>query len=160
VNGKLLTRLVNKIGDAGVSVGRQLADGVGGESGGGRFLKSTVTVVGGGITGASTVWMSLETASRTLFNSMANETVQTVRIKYGDQASETTHHALHAVGHTTLAGFQLWDLGPRSIAGRMARKAGLQFVNEVGSGKRQSTSGDTAVPSSTNFDAIDEKKHK
>uniref|UniRef100_A0A915DEX9 MIT domain-containing protein n=1 Tax=Ditylenchus dipsaci TaxID=166011 RepID=A0A915DEX9_9BILA len=120
--------LLDKIGDIGVSVGKKVASGVSGESTGGRFLQSTATVVGGGITGVSTVWISLEDASKTLFRSFADETVQTVHAKYGEQASETTHHALYAAGHTTLAGFQLWDLGPRSIAGRMARKAGIQVV--------------------------------
>lgn len=48
--------------------------------------------------------------------------------RYGDEASETTRHALYAAGHTTLASFQLYELGPRSIAGHMARKAGIQFI--------------------------------
>jgi len=51
---------------------------------------------------------------------------------YGPEASQTTHHALHALGHTTLASFQIYEFGPRSIAGRMARKAGLQIVQGIG----------------------------
>ncbi|VDK59580.1 unnamed protein product [Anisakis simplex] len=52
---------------------------------------------------------------------------------------------MFATGHTTLAAFQIWDLGPRSIAGRAARKAGIQFVTELH--KKQSTS---------TLDAVDE----
>ncbi|KAH7715623.1 Protein F57B10.9 [Aphelenchoides avenae] len=159
---KVTRFLLDKIGDIGVSVGRQLANGVSGESGGGRLIKSTVIVVGGGLTSVGTVWIALENASKTLFSSMANETVQTVKIKYGDQASETTDHALRAVGHTTLAGFQLYDLGPRAIAGRMARKAGIQFVRDVGGSGRNSpamaqSSSSTALQNAANG-SIEKKK--
>ncbi|CAL2028923.1 unnamed protein product [Caenorhabditis brenneri] len=87
--------------------------------------------LGRGIAGVSTVWMSLEDGSRYLCRSIANQTVQNVKIKYGDDASDTTHHALFAAGHGTLAAAQLWDLGPRSVAGRMARKAGIQMVTDL-----------------------------
>ena len=129
---------MDKVGDMGVSIGQHVANSVSGNSSGGRLFKSTTTVAAGGITGVSTVWISLENASKTLFNSFANETVQTVKIKYGDDAAQTTHHGLHAIGHTTLAGYQLYDLGPRSIAGRMARKAGIQVLTG-GHGPSRST---------------------
>ncbi|KAK6106432.1 Senescence-associated family protein [Brugia pahangi] len=58
---------------------------------------------------------------------IADETVDTVKHKWGNQASIIAHEALYATGHTSLAALQLWDLGPRSIAGRAARKAGTQF---------------------------------
>jgi len=126
---KVTKHLLDKIGDIGVNVGRSVASSVGGGTGtGSRIISGTTNVVGGGLTGVSTVWISMETASKTLFNSFADETVQTVRVKYGDEAAETTHHGLHAIGHTTLAGYQLYDLGPRSLAGRMARKAGIQII--------------------------------
>lgn len=51
--------------------------------------------------------------------------------RWGNQASITAHEALYATGHTSLAALQLWDLGPRSIAGRAARKAGTQFVADL-----------------------------
>lgn len=51
--------------------------------------------------------------------------------RYGDEASLTTHRALYATGHTTLAALQLYDLGPRAIFGRAARKAGIHFVKTL-----------------------------
>ena len=123
---------MDKIGDVGVAIGNQLVSSVGTESSGGRLVHSTVTVLGGGITGVSTVWISLEEASKTLFRNFATETVQTVQVKYGDEASETMYSALSAAGHTTLAGWQLWDFGPRAIAGRMAKRAGIQIVRNMG----------------------------
>uniref|UniRef100_A0AC34F859 Senescence domain-containing protein n=1 Tax=Panagrolaimus sp. ES5 TaxID=591445 RepID=A0AC34F859_9BILA len=126
---KVTKHLLDKIGDVGVSIGKNVANSVGGGGGtSGRIISGTTNVIGGGLTGFSTVWISLESASKTLFNNFANETVQTVKVKYGDEAAETTHHGLHAIGHTTLASYQLYDLGPRALAGRMARKAGIQII--------------------------------
>jgi hypothetical protein len=129
---------VDKVGDVGVNIGNRIAKSMSGPSGGGRLIGSSATVIGGGIGGASLVWIALEDASKQLFHSLSNETVQTVKIHYGDQASETTRQALHGAGHTTLSAFQLYDLGPRSIAGRVARKAGIQFV--TGMSRKDSSS--------------------
>ncbi|KIH66958.1 hypothetical protein ANCDUO_02714 [Ancylostoma duodenale] len=126
--------IVDKIGDMGVSIGRSLASGAEktfGKGSAGGVVSGTISVLGGGITGVSTVWMALEDNSRSLCRSIADQTVKTVQIKYGDEASEAAHHALFAAGHGSLAAAQLWDLGPRSIAGRMARRAGVQMVKDL-----------------------------
>ncbi|VDM42880.1 unnamed protein product [Toxocara canis] len=141
--------LLDKIGDMGIAVGRQLAASAEkrfGDGKGGGLVSGTINVLGGGIVGASTVWMAMENASKTLCRNIANEAVDTVKVKYGEQASMTAHEALYATGHTTLAAFQLWDLGPRSIAGRAARKAGMQFVTELHK-KQSGTNQDTVVES-------------
>ena len=68
----------------GVTVGHSLASGAEKTLGGGRtggVVSGTLTVVAGGIAGASTVWVSLENASKTLCKNIANETVETVRQK-------------------------------------------------------------------------------
>ncbi|KAI6178050.1 Senescence domain-containing protein [Aphelenchoides besseyi] len=131
---KITKSLLDTIGNIGVSIGTKLApNGKGGSSGPGRLIGGAANVVGGGIAGASVVWISLEDASRQLFRSFANETVETVRVRYGEPASETTRQVLHGAGHTTMSAFQLWDLGPRSVAGRVARKAGIQFVHGISS---------------------------
>ncbi|KAK6019940.1 hypothetical protein OSTOST_14411, partial [Ostertagia ostertagi] len=121
--------LLDKIGDAGIAIGRSLASGAErtlGKGSGGGLVTGTISVIGGGIVGVSTVWMALEDNSRTLCRNIADQTVRNVKIKYGDEASEAAHHALFAAGHSSLAAAQLWDLGPRSIAGRMAKRAGVQ----------------------------------
>uniref|UniRef100_A0A915MQ87 MIT domain-containing protein n=1 Tax=Meloidogyne javanica TaxID=6303 RepID=A0A915MQ87_MELJA len=132
VVAKVTRFVLDKIGDVGVAIGQKVADSLSGDGTGGRAFRSTATVVGGGITAFSTIWISLEEASKTLIRCISDETVQTVNLRYGPEASQTTHHALHALGHTTLASFQIYEFGPRSIAGRMARKAGLQIVQGFG----------------------------
>ncbi|KAK6010445.1 hypothetical protein OSTOST_24528, partial [Ostertagia ostertagi] len=126
--------LLDKIGDAGIAIGRSLASGAEktlGKGSGGGLVTGTISVIGGGIVGVSTVWMALEDNSRTLCRNIADQTVRNVKIKYGDEASEAAHHALFAAGHSSLAAAQLWDLGPRSIAGRMAKRAGVQLVKDL-----------------------------
>ncbi|VDK89059.1 unnamed protein product [Litomosoides sigmodontis] len=126
-------RFVDKIGDMGISIGKTLASGAEkhlGDKGSG-VVRGTVYVLGSGIASASTVWIALENASKTMAKNIADETVDTVRHKWGNQASVTAHEALYATGHTSLAALQLWDLGPRSIAGRAARKAGTQFLTDL-----------------------------
>ncbi|VDO22643.1 unnamed protein product [Brugia timori] len=125
--------LLDKVGDMGISVGKSLASGAekhvaGSETG---IVHGTIYVLGSGITSASTVWIALENASKAMAKNIADETVDTVKHKWGNQASIIAHEALYATGHTSLAALQLWDLGPRSIAGRAARKAGTQFVTDL-----------------------------
>ncbi|KAF7639321.1 Amidase domain-containing protein [Meloidogyne graminicola] len=126
-----VTRFVlNKIGDVGVVIGHKISESLSGDGTGGKTFRSTATVLGGGITAVATVLISLEEASKTLLKCISDETVQIVNLRYGSEASQTTHHALHALGHSTLAGFQIFELGHRSIAGRMARRAGIQIVQD------------------------------
>ncbi|CAD5209922.1 unnamed protein product [Bursaphelenchus xylophilus] len=132
---KLTRAILDKVGEVGVNIGRKVASGMKGhnEKGAGRVLSGSANIIGGGIAGVSVAWIALEEASKQLFKNFSDETVQVVKVKYGDQASTTSHQALHAVGHTTLSAFQLWDLGPRSVAGRMVRHAGIQVVRDLGS---------------------------
>ena len=110
------------------------------------FQKIFPEILGEGIAVVSTDWMSLEDGSRYLCRSIANQTVQNVKIKYGDDASDTTHHALFAAGHGTLAAAQLWDLEPRSIGGRMERKAGIQMVTDLHHSRKGSQLHQEEVP--------------
>jgi hypothetical protein len=43
--------------------------------------------------------MGLETAAKTLAKAIANETVQTVDVKYGQEAALLTNNAIYAAGH-------------------------------------------------------------
>uniref|UniRef100_A0A0N5BY40 Inheritance of peroxisomes protein 1 n=1 Tax=Strongyloides papillosus TaxID=174720 RepID=A0A0N5BY40_STREA len=130
---KVTRGLLDTIGNMGMKIGGGIANTISG-SNPSRITSGTFNIIGGGVTGVSTVWISLENASKILFRSIADETVESVRHKYGEEAATTTHNAMYAAGHTTIAGMQLWDLGPRSVAGRMARKAGVQFVHNLSDG--------------------------
>ncbi|CAB3407876.1 unnamed protein product [Caenorhabditis bovis] len=126
--------VLDKIGAVGAFVGDKLASGAqktfkDGKSG--RFVSGTIDVLGGGLTGLGIVFMSLEKGGRTLGRSIANETVQSVKLKYGDEASETAQHALLSAGNGLLAGVQIIQLGPHHIPTRVARTAGIQMVSDL-----------------------------
>ena len=92
--------LVDKIGDVGVHIGKRVASSLSDRSSGSRVVSSTTTVISGGITGtivispnttlkithtrlaASTVWISLEDATKTLLRSIASETTQIVQLQF------------------------------------------------------------------------------
>lgn len=137
---------MDKVGEIGVNIGRRVANSASGDTGSGRLVSGSANVIGGGIAGVSLAWIALEDASRQLFRSFATEAVETVKVRYGEAASETSYHALHGIGHTTLSAFQLWDLGPRSIAGRMARHAGIQVVQDLASNTSASKLSDVEKP--------------
>ncbi|CAI4222433.1 unnamed protein product [Auanema sp. JU1783] len=126
--------LLDKIGSIGISVGRTIASGAEkafGDTRGGPLVSGTIDVLGGGIIGLGTVFMALEDGSRKLCRSIARETVENVRVKYGDEASDTTHHALFAAGHGSLASLYIFELGPHRAIGRVARQAGIQVVLDL-----------------------------
>lgn len=67
----------------GISIGKTLASSaekhLGYKESG--VIHDTVYVLGSGIASASTVWIALENASKTMAKSIADETVDTVRHK-------------------------------------------------------------------------------
>lgn len=74
---------MDKIGDVGIAVGKSLVSGAEKHLGGSKtgVVYGAVNVLGSGITSASTVWIALENASKTMAKNIADETVDTVRHK-------------------------------------------------------------------------------
>lgn len=67
-----------------MAMGRQLAASAEkrfGDGRGGGLVSDAINVLGGGVVSASTVWMAMENASKTLCKNIANEAVDTVRVK-------------------------------------------------------------------------------
>ncbi|VDK27694.1 unnamed protein product [Anisakis simplex] len=81
----------------GIAVGRQLASSAEkrfGDGKNGGLVSGTIDVIGGGIVSASTVWMALEDASKTLCRNIANEAVDTVKINYGFFCLDAEHYVV------------------------------------------------------------------
>ncbi|MCP9260002.1 Spartin [Dirofilaria immitis] len=118
---------VDKIGDMGISVGKTLASSAEkhlSDSEKNSVVHGTVYVLG--------VVSPVQALYGLLSKMLPRQWLKILLMKrWGDQASIIAHEVLYATGHTSLAALQLWDLGPRSIAGRAARKAGTQFVADL-----------------------------
>ncbi|KAK8731804.1 hypothetical protein OTU49_007270 [Cherax quadricarinatus] len=99
-------------------------------------------VAAGALRGASTIYMSLETAAATLASSITDNTVKVITHKYGDDAGHLADNTLYAVGQTALAGHNISSLGVKGIAKRTAKDTGRALVYEHEAKKKESvTSG-------------------
>ncbi|KAK8731802.1 hypothetical protein OTU49_007270 [Cherax quadricarinatus] len=105
-------------------------------------VEGVMEVAAGALRGASTIYMSLETAAATLASSITDNTVKVITHKYGDDAGHLADNTLYAVGQTALAGHNISSLGVKGIAKRTAKDTGRALVYEHEAKKKESvTSG-------------------
>ncbi|CAB3407875.1 unnamed protein product [Caenorhabditis bovis] len=99
---KFTNFILEKVGDVANAIGDKLAAGVQKTYKDGKppqLVADTIEILGGGLTGLGMVFMALEHNGKVLGRSIVNETVESVKLKYGDEASETTKHALSSASH-------------------------------------------------------------
>ncbi|XP_070000103.1 protein spartin [Penaeus vannamei] len=95
-----------------------------------RQVEGVLEVAAGAVKGASTVYMSLESAAATLATSITQNTVKVVTHKYGEEAGSLTDNTLYAVGQTALVGHNIASLGVKGIAKRTAKDTGKALVHQ------------------------------
>uniref|UniRef100_A0A1I7YED9 Senescence domain-containing protein n=1 Tax=Steinernema glaseri TaxID=37863 RepID=A0A1I7YED9_9BILA len=132
VSARVTKNLLDKIGEVGIYVGKSVANRLSGDPRSRGIVGDACTVIGAGLVGVSLVWMAMEEAGKALFKHIANETVDIVQLRYGDEASTTAHKALFAIGHGCLTAYHVWRLGPRSVTHRMIRSGAVAMVLGVG----------------------------
>nr|XP_027221066.1 spartin-like [Penaeus vannamei] len=93
-------------------------------------VEGVLEVAAGAVKGASTVYMSLESAAATLATSITQNTVKVVTHKYGEEAGSLTDNTLYAVGQTALVGHNIASLGVKGIAKRTAKDTGKALVHQ------------------------------
>lgn len=149
--------VVNKVGDLAVALGQRVAKNVACEgcvattsgAGAGGTMNDVFVIASGGVRGVSTLYMGLENAAKTLASSLANETVQIVGHKYGQDAAQVVDHAIYSVGNVALTTNSVRSLGVRGIAKRTAKETGKAILEEYVSSleKDPRFSGDPLVAS-------------
>lgn len=121
---------------------------------GGTLLGDAVEVIAGGVASFGTVYMGMENAAKTLAKDIANDTcrfvdhrsvgsfsfpIQTLRPsaigRYGAEMARVTKDGMYAVGHGGMTAWNVTELGPKAIAKRTAKKAGLSLLSDLGSDK-------------------------
>ncbi|XP_047737384.1 spartin isoform X1 [Hyalella azteca] len=156
VSGKAVqvsSYILGQVGKASVGLGRRLAPHV--QHHGTRVYTSltgqstehssaqvdgALDVAAGALKGASTVYMGLEEAAKTLVTSLADNTVKVVKHKYGAEAGEFTDNAMYAVGQSAMAGHNIASLGVKGVAKKAAKSTGKALVEshyEKKTGKEQ-----------------------
>lgn len=76
---------VDKTGEIGIVVGRQLAANAEKCFGSGRsigLISDTINVLGGSVVGASIIWIAMGNALKTLCSNVADELVDTIHAKW------------------------------------------------------------------------------
>ncbi|CAN7998544.1 unnamed protein product [Ixodes hexagonus] len=132
--------VVNKVGSLAVALGQHVAKNVacegsiattsGAVAGGGGTMNDVLVIASGGMRGFSTLYMGLENAAKTLASSLANETVQIVGHKYGQDAAQVVDHAIYSVGNVALTTNSVRGLGVRGLAKRTAKETGKAILEE------------------------------
>ncbi|KAL8609177.1 hypothetical protein ACOMHN_062418 [Nucella lapillus] len=134
--------VVTKLGEATVSLGRQVAPRI--RKKGGELLPESVKteenksrlhgvmdVASSGLRGFGTVWLSLERAAKVVGRSMATETVATVQHKYGEEAGKLAENTVYAAGNVAMTAYTAESLAVKAIVKRTARDTGSAMVNKV-----------------------------
>lgn len=94
------------------------------------------SVAKAGILSASNVYVSLENAAITLAKSLADESVNIVDVKYGDEAAQAARLGASFLGNSVMTGYNLSNIaiGPKGIARRVIkdtiRGRGYRAMNE------------------------------
>ena len=133
--------LVSKAGTASVALGRFLAPHLKYHSAKAlshiieqsdeknhKQLDIASELAGGTLTALSTVYSALESSSRILATNVANNTVQIVSHKYGNELGGATENALTAAGNTYLTAYNATALGPKALAKRAVKTTGKLTV--------------------------------
>ena len=82
----------------------------------------------GTVTAISTMYTALENSSRILATNVANNTVQLVSHKYGNEMGTATENALTSVGNAYLTTYNAAALGPKALAKRAVKTTGKLAV--------------------------------
>ncbi|CAL8081356.1 unnamed protein product [Orchesella dallaii] len=133
--------LVNQVGNATMALGRHLAPHV--QRAGTRLLAKTTAkdevdaskkmdqvleVTSGAVAGFGTLYMGLESAATVLANSLANNTVQIVHHRYGEEAGHLANDTAAAAGGAVMTAWNVQQLGPKSMAKKVAKDTGKQVI--------------------------------
>ncbi|CAF1537825.1 unnamed protein product [Adineta steineri] len=84
-----------------------------------------------GLASFGIVYESCENAAKHLATNLANESVNVIKYKFGDDASILTENAAYAVGNTALTAYTVGGLGPKSIAKKVVKQTAKQTVKNA-----------------------------
>ena len=91
-----------------------------------QYLENVCTVASGTAVGFSIVYKSLGSAAKALAKSVAEQSVQVVKHKYGDDASKVTENMLYSAGNVALSANNIKNL---KITKTIAKAAVKETVN-------------------------------
>ncbi|XP_077197984.1 spartin isoform X2 [Paroedura picta] len=89
-----------------------------------------LVVAASGVQGFSTIWLGLEGAAKCIAKSVSQETVQTVKHKYGEDAGRATDNAVNSAINVGVTAFNIDNIGIKAIVKKTAKEAGHAVLDE------------------------------
>ncbi|XP_041949679.1 spartin a isoform X1 [Alosa sapidissima] len=99
-------------------------------------IDGALMVASSSLQGLSTVWTSMETAAKNIGKSLASETVQTVRHKYGDDAGKAADTTVKSVVNVGIAAYNIDNIGIKAALKTTGKQTAKAMVKE-GDGEKQ-----------------------
>ncbi|XP_069495331.1 spartin isoform X2 [Ambystoma mexicanum] len=93
-------------------------------------LDGALVVAASGVQGFATVWQGLECAAKNITKSVASETVQTVRHKYGQNAAHATDNAVNSAINVGVTAFNIDNLGIKAVVKKTAKETGHAILDK------------------------------
>jgi spartin len=98
-----------------------------------QYLENVCTVATSSVVGFSIVYESLENAAKSLAKSVAQQSVQVVTHKYGNDAGKMTENVMYSAGNVALSANNLRNLKiTKTIAKATAKETIKSFSNQNG----------------------------
>uniref|UniRef100_A0AC35TRX0 Inheritance of peroxisomes protein 1 n=1 Tax=Rhabditophanes sp. KR3021 TaxID=114890 RepID=A0AC35TRX0_9BILA len=125
---KATGKWLESVGNLGANLGEKLVKKC--DVSPGRLATGTSNIIEGGIIGLAMVFIALAEANKTLLKNIADESIEFVNHKYGQDAATTVHKGVYCLGHAGISAIHIIELRPISVVRRMGMSAGMKVVNE------------------------------
>uniref|UniRef100_A0A6I8N970 Spartin n=1 Tax=Ornithorhynchus anatinus TaxID=9258 RepID=A0A6I8N970_ORNAN len=93
-------------------------------------LDGAMVVAASGVQGFSTVWQGLECAAKCIVKNVSEETVHTVKHKYGAEAGNATDNAMNSAINVGVTAFNIDNIGIKAMVKKTAKQTGHAILEE------------------------------
>ena len=104
-----------------------------------KICDDIMTVTAGGLQGFATLYNGITNNVISLAKTVADETVDVLGKKYGNDTGTVAHETLYAAGNAALTVNNVKDLGPKSIAKRAIKETGKSALNHKDNSDKENT---------------------
>ncbi|XP_064840759.1 spartin-like isoform X2 [Oncorhynchus masou masou] len=93
-------------------------------------IDGAMVVAASGVQGFATMWTGLEVAAKNITVSVASETVNTVKHKYGAAAGQATDHAVNSAINMGVTAFNIDNLGIKAAVKKTGKQTAVAILED------------------------------
>ncbi|KAK6295848.1 hypothetical protein J4Q44_G00335610 [Coregonus suidteri] len=93
-------------------------------------IDGAMVVAASGVQGFATMWTGLEVAAKNITVSVASETVNTVKHKYGAAAGQATDHAVNSAINMGVTAFNIDNLGIKAAVKKTGKQTAVAILDD------------------------------